>query len=72
MYSIPVWRGPRGAMELEDRTRIDAAIEDGSFFSNDALARACEAAKADGAIDASNHMASMVESAPGPGALRSR
>ena len=27
MYSIPVWRGPRGAMEPEDRTRIDAAIE---------------------------------------------
>ena len=27
MYSIPVWRGPRGAMEPEDRVRVDAAIE---------------------------------------------
>lgn len=37
-----------GRIVYQDLTRIDAAIEDGSFFSNPALVRACEAAKADG------------------------
>lgn len=37
-----------GRIVYQDLTRIDAAIEDGSFFGNDALVRACEAAKADG------------------------
>ena len=27
MYSIPVWRGPAGGLEPEDRVRVDVAIE---------------------------------------------
>ena len=37
-----------GRIVYQDLTRIDAAIEDGSFFSNPALVRACEDAKAPG------------------------
>ena len=36
-----------GRIVYQDLTRIDAAIEDGSFFANPALRDACEAAKAD-------------------------
>ncbi len=38
-----------GRMVYQDLTRIDAAIEDGSFFSNAELRAACAAAKANGA-----------------------
>ncbi len=37
-----------GRIGYQDLTRIDAAIEDGSFFTNPALVRACEDAKAPG------------------------
>ncbi len=37
-----------GRIVYQDLTRIDAAIEDGSFFTNPALVRACEDAKAPG------------------------
>lgn len=37
-----------GRIVHQDLTRIDAAIEDGSFFDNPALRGACEAAKAGG------------------------
>ena len=37
-----------GRIVYQDLTRIDAAIEDGSFVANPALRGACEAAKADG------------------------
>lgn len=37
-----------GRIVYQDLTRIDAAIEDGSFFANAELAAACDAAKADG------------------------
>ena len=37
-----------GRIVYQDLTRIDAAIEDGSFLANPALRGACEAAKADG------------------------
>ncbi|WP_343228779.1 2,3-bisphosphoglycerate-independent phosphoglycerate mutase [Pseudoxanthomonas sp. SE1] len=37
-----------GRIVYQDLTRIDAAIEDGSFFANAELVAACEAAKADG------------------------
>lgn len=37
-----------GRIVYQDLTRIDAAIEDGSFFANPELAAACDAAKADG------------------------
>lgn len=37
-----------GRIVYQDLTRIDAAIEDGSFFDNPALVGACEAAKAEG------------------------
>ena len=37
-----------GRIVYQDLTRIDAAIEDGSFFGNPALVRACEDAKAAG------------------------
>lgn len=38
-----------GRIVYQDLTRIDAAIEDGSFFANDELRAACAAAKSDGA-----------------------
>jgi len=38
-----------GRIVYQDLTRIDAAIEDGSFFDNDELAGACDAAQAAGA-----------------------
>ena len=37
-----------GRIVYQDLTRVDAAIEDGSFFANAALVGACEAAKAEG------------------------
>ncbi|KAF1712659.1 phosphoglycerate mutase (2,3-diphosphoglycerate-independent) [Pseudoxanthomonas kalamensis DSM 18571] len=37
-----------GRIVYQDLTRIDAAIEDGSFFGNAELIAACEAVKADG------------------------
>ncbi len=37
-----------GRIVYQDLTRIDAAIGDGSFFANEALVGACEAAKASG------------------------
>ena len=37
-----------GRIVYQDLTRIDAAIDDGSFFDNPALVGACEAAKAEG------------------------
>ncbi len=37
-----------GRIVYQDLTRVDAAIEDGSFFANAALVAACEAAKAEG------------------------
>ena len=37
-----------GRIVYQDLTRIDAAIEDGSFFANAELVAACDAAKADG------------------------
>ena len=37
-----------GRIVYQDLTRIDAAIEDGSFFANDELRAACAAAKASG------------------------
>jgi 2,3-bisphosphoglycerate-independent phosphoglycerate mutase len=37
-----------GRIVYQDLTRIDAAIEDGSFFANDALRAACAAAKTAG------------------------
>ena len=37
-----------GRIVYQDLTRIDAAIQDKSFFSNPALAGACDAVKADG------------------------
>ncbi|GAB2509813.1 2,3-bisphosphoglycerate-independent phosphoglycerate mutase [Lysobacter humi (ex Lee et al. 2017)] len=37
-----------GRIVYQDLTRIDAAIEDGSFFGNDELRAACEGAKASG------------------------
>ena len=37
-----------GRIVYQDLTRIDAAIEDGSFFANDHLRAACAAAKASG------------------------
>jgi 2,3-bisphosphoglycerate-independent phosphoglycerate mutase len=37
-----------GRIVYQDLTRIDAAIEDGSFFDNAELAAACDAAKASG------------------------
>ena len=37
-----------GRIVYQDLTRIDAAIEDGSFFENPELVGACEDAKADG------------------------
>ena len=37
-----------GRIVYQDLTRIDAAIEDGSFFANAELVAACNAAKADG------------------------
>ena len=37
-----------GRIVYQDLTRIDAAIEDGSFFDNAELVAACEAVKADG------------------------
>ncbi len=37
-----------GRIVYQDLTRIDAAIEDGSFFANAELAAACDAVKADG------------------------
>ena len=39
-----------GRIVYQDLTRIDAAIEDGSFFANPALRGACEAARADGRV----------------------
>ena len=37
-----------GRIVYQDLTRIDAAIEDGSFYTNAELVAACDAAKADG------------------------
>ena len=37
-----------GRIVYQDLTRVDAAIEDGSFFANPELTAACAAAKADG------------------------
>ncbi|GAB3346728.1 2,3-bisphosphoglycerate-independent phosphoglycerate mutase [Marilutibacter aestuarii] len=37
-----------GRIVYQDLTRVDAAIEDGSFFANEALRDACAAAKASG------------------------
>ena len=37
-----------GRIVYQDLTRVDAAIEDGSFFENPELRAACEAAKAEG------------------------
>ncbi len=37
-----------GRIVYQDLTRVDAAIEDGSFFANEALRAACAAAKASG------------------------
>lgn len=37
-----------GRIVYQDLTRIDAAIEDGSFFDNTELVAACDASKADG------------------------
>ena len=37
-----------GRIVYQDLTRIDAAIEDGSFFANAELAAACDAVRADG------------------------
>ena len=37
-----------GRIVYQDLTRIDAAIEDGSFFDNTELCAACDAVKADG------------------------
>lgn len=37
-----------GRIVYQDLTRVDAAIEDGSFFANPELVAACAAAKADG------------------------
>ena len=39
-----------GRIVYQDLTRIDAAIEDGTFFENDELRAACEAAKAAGGV----------------------
>lgn len=43
-----------GRIVYQDLTRIDAAIEDGSFFANAELAAACDAAKADGGTPGSS------------------
>lgn len=43
-----------GRIVYQDLTRIDAAIEDGSFFANAELRAACEAAKAQGATPGSS------------------
>ena len=42
MYSIPVWRGPAGGLDPEDRPRIDAAIETAETI-NARMAAATEA-----------------------------
>lgn len=39
-----------GRIVYQDLTRIDAAIEDGSFFRNDELQAACDAVKASGGV----------------------
>ena len=39
-----------GAIVKQDLTRIDAAIEDGSFFANEVLREACAAAKESGRL----------------------
>ena len=39
-----------GRIVYQDLTRVDAAIEDGSFFSNTELNAACDAAKASGCL----------------------
>ena len=39
-----------GRIVYQDLTRIDAAIDDGSFFRNDELQAACEAVKASGGV----------------------
>ena len=44
MYSIPVWRGPAGGLEPEDRTRVDAAIETAETI-NARIGEATEAAE---------------------------
>ena len=44
MYSIPVWRGPAGGLEPEDRVRVDVAIETAETI-NARMAAATEAAE---------------------------
>ena len=44
MYSIPVWRGPAGGLEPEDRVRVDAAIETAETI-NARIGEATEAAE---------------------------
>ena len=44
MHSIPVWRGPAGGLEPEDRVRVDAAIETAETI-NARIGEATEAAE---------------------------
>ena len=44
MYSIPVWRGPAGGLEPEDRVRVDAAITTAETI-NARIGEATEAAE---------------------------
>jgi hypothetical protein len=44
MYSIPVWRGPPGQLDPEDRVRVDAAIETAETI-NARIGEATEAAE---------------------------
>ena len=44
MHSIPVWRGPAGGLEPEDRARVDVAIETAETI-NARIGEATEAAE---------------------------